>query len=428
MKPARRRCILWYVGVGCLFFVSVRPARAQSQAHEPTGEATAVDAASPDAPLSVTQDPTPQACGLAVPNCFTDCGVGQVRTGAGRCVPQALPGYPVAPSRGRDGLIDAKAFTDFAAAPAGTDAPTGDPEASPETAASATADTPPAAKVHGPVCCRVPIVVEAVGIRNLGDRAERSRASADVLINGQLIGTTPFEDALPPGDYRIEVRLAGFAPLSRGVVMRSGQRIRVAARYWVALDQAQLASRDAFRKARQQSLTDARVQAWHEEVAAADKARQKHAAAVRAAYDKWQTDTAQTRDRRASMHTWGFVGAAVGAAATVAGVALLATSAATDNDASAAFKSWQRETDANTRAVLSARIDDLETARSTELALGIGFTAVGVAALVGGTWLASSAPEVPEAPEAPPDDDRVRLTWSPLVGPQLSGIRASLSF
>jgi hypothetical protein len=52
-------------------------------------------------------------------------------------------------------------------------------------------------------------------------------SGADVIVDGQAVGTTPLERSLPAGPHRVEIRRAGLAPVRREVIVSALDRVEI---------------------------------------------------------------------------------------------------------------------------------------------------------------------------------------------------------
>ena len=63
--------------------------------------------------------------------------------------------------------------------------------------------------------------------QRIGRLEVTSPVTTEVAHGERVLGETPLEVALSPGDYRLELRPQGYAPLTKGVAIESGQRLRL---------------------------------------------------------------------------------------------------------------------------------------------------------------------------------------------------------
>lgn len=343
------------------------------------------------------------ACAVAAPSCFAGCAAGSVRTTAGQCVPTQRPQdlavqAPVVP------LVAVEPGPTLPAPAPGSPPPPTDGEAN-----GAVEEAPQPA---GPACCTMPLSIVAQGFRNLGDHAESQQLAADVRINGQLVGQTPFRDALPAGDYYVEVEWQGAPKQTAWAKLRPGQGASLAARYPLKLSNEQQLQLNAYRTAQKKKIED-------KERAQRAEQREQYRREISA----WEAETAADRELRALGQPLAIAGMAVGGALTVAGGVLMLVADGTDNDVNATYHDWEVEPLAARRSVLESDLRDLESTRDTQQALGVIGVSVGLVSLTAGIITYVLLPDIPEAP-APP----AGLALRPMFGPGMSGARLTGQF
>jgi hypothetical protein len=278
----------------------------------------------------------------------------------------------------------------------------------------------------------VRLEIAAVGLKNLGDHAAKTELRADVRINGQLVGQTPFADGLPSGDYRVEVIGPSRAVHARLVLLRPGKHQRLDARFTLPLDAQELAARDAFRRERVESARAAE-QAERERKREAERiAQQRIAAAEQADFERthaaWDDRTRAARTERTRNQTIGFVSGGAGLTLVIAGGVLMANAAAAHDEAELARDRWLASPLEANQTAWRERLNDAQDER--DLLQGLGLTALGVGAagIAVGVGFLLAMPVVEQAPQTPgqPSRGAGRLQLAPWLVPGGLGTRVRL--
>jgi hypothetical protein len=332
------------------------------------GAAASVSAQANTAAQTPAVAPT---CGMAVAACFEGCAPQMMRTRSGACVPQTL-----ATTARLMGGLEAMTAPRI-------------PLATASQAASAS-----------PSCCVMDVTVEADGWKNLGDHAETHGLNWDVRINGQLVGTTPYADALPAGDYNIEVTSTGGASYAATVRLRPGTPAYLLARVELELNAVEKTERDDWRKGREEAKHAAEAEAQHQ----ADIARRLQLAAqeaeAAAQHAAWVTSTAPVRAAQHDHRMWAVITGASGLVLTGVGIGFLVAASSANDDAQAAADDWKLAVTKSAQAAAVIDVRDAEQSRDVDTwiggpALGLGIAGIGTAIV-----LLATTPALPPEPGA----------------------------
>lgn len=233
---------------------------------------------------------------------------------------------------------------------------------------------------------------------------------AKVIVNGTLIGQTPYMGVLAPGRYLLEIENDGMRATATVDVV-GGKKYDISARFYVPLTEAEKrAQRDA-------------------ELAAARVAKAEADARWSLALAEWNEKNEVVRAQRKPFAVSGAVLLPAGLGLLIGG--LVAEARAQDEhdkylDHKAAWEdAIDPEEISSERKEMAAAAD----ARDVNNGMGIAFLTIGGAAIVTGIVVLAVMPKRPRKPiralgeEAPP-------AWSvtPLVGPDLAGLDLGVRF
>ncbi len=339
-------------------------------------------------------------CAVAGPACFGACPRDYVASASGQCLPRSPPRT----TSKTVGGLEVEAVKPPPPAPVGGVEPekTPDAEASDQPDAETEA-SPPAADGDLPAaaprpCCLVWLTVRAVGLKNLGPRASRKPLKADVRINGQFVGSTPMTDALPAGDYRVEVVGVDGSIYAETVALRPGTHRAATAEVLLSLDPTETRARAAWRKARfEQARARERL-----ELAAQNKLEERARARKQAELDarrrRWEAETRPLRQERRKKRGFGGLLIGVGGALMVTGTALEIAARNSHDDAKDAAARWRSATRDEDRTRHAADVQSAQDRRDARNVAGLTTLGLGAVGLTTGALLLLSIPTVPKEP------------------------------
>jgi hypothetical protein len=264
------------------------------------------------------------------------------------------------------------------------------------------ASTPPP---RAPGSYYAALSVTAMGIRPTDPEYAPSPISAKVYINGALVGTTPYEDGLPAGRYRVKIEYNSEAPKIADIDVEAGRSYSVDSEFPVPLTREE-------NEARREAL-------W-----AAQQAERKEALAEwKRRHEAWTVEADAIRPKRRRRLIPGSVLTASGAGAVVAGSALMILASSAQEDIDRYYNTWLQSTDPETIDAYATKVRDREDSRDAKRTAGIALLGAGGAAAIAGIVLMSLSPRLPEAPRPPADADKLELTGV-MVLPSVNGRRA----
>jgi hypothetical protein len=234
--------------------------------------------------------------------------------------------------------------------------------------------------------------------------------AADVFINGRLVGTTPYEDGLPTGTYKIEVKSAGRLLHAKTIDVTPGGSYVVEAEGVIPLTDAERAEIDKRRQEEHEARQEMLRREWEETRA------------------RWEDADRHIRDERRPFLVSGTI-LMIGGVGLVIGGAVLEAAAVREQDRlEDLHNQYQIAYDLDEIAWLEEEMDAARHARDVNNALGITFLVVGGAAVVTSIVLYSVMPAKLEEPTPPAGLIFAGVEVSPLVAPDFAGLGLSAGF
>lgn len=277
----------------------------------------------------------------------------------------------------------------------------------PPAAVAAPAPAPPVA-VDGEYYADLHVTTS--GTKEGDPDSEPTSVKADVFINGRLVGTTPLEEGLPTGTYKVEVKSKGRLLHAQTIDVLAGGSYRVEAKAIIPLTEAERAAIEQQRREEYEARQEALALEW-------DETR-----------GEWEVEDAAAQQKRKPYLI-------AGTALMIGGIGLLGTGIGMevrakreDEDVDKYYELWQSEFDPDLIKEYRRKFEDAKDARNTYNALGITFLVVGGASVITSIVLYSVMPARPEEPSPPAGLMFGRLEVQPLVAPDLAGLALSASF
>jgi hypothetical protein len=271
-------------------------------------------------------------------------------------------------------------------------------------------EVPPSVPVTHEIPHYADLSVTAVATKEGDPDGEPRAVDVDVFINGRHVGLTPYEDGLPTGAYRVEVKSEGRILLSKMINVSAGESYHVQAKSIIPLTAAE---REEIERKRREAF-DAEQRVLAEEWAA-----------IRGRYEAENQRIGEERRPFAIAGTVLFLG---GLGLMIGGTIFEVLAVREDERLDDLKEDYVTETDMDELARLENEIYQAKYARRVNNAFGVTFLVVGPVSIVTSIVLWSVMPSRPEEPIAPPGLLFAGVGLQPLIAPDFVGMGLHSSF
>lgn len=254
------------------------------------------------------------------------------------------------------------------------------------------------------------VYVTTIGTKEGSSEGEPKSVQADVYVNGRLVGTTPLEEGLPTGTYKIEVKSKGRLLHAQTLDVNAGGSYRVEAKAIIPLTESERAEREKQRREEYEARQAELAKEW-------DETR-----------GEWEVEDAAAAAKRKPYLIAGTALMIGGLGLLGAGIGMEVRAKQEDDNVDKYYELWRTEVDSDLIKEYRDKFEEAKDSRNTFHALGITFLAVGGASVITSIVLYSLMPARPEEPSPPAGLMFGRLEVQPLIAPDLAGLTLAASF